>query len=200
MECTAQPMAESSTVEIQPPWTVPSGFKKRGEGLASNTTRPGSTSVIQMSVSWANGGAGNTPLRSFSRNSRPVIAVATSRGTTPMPPVVDSRAIVGLLLVPYRCICSCPTACAFSSRKFFQHAVERGVERAGIAGSEHFLDMALRASPGRSRLAQQVPAFFRQMQAPRTAVRRIGREHHESLSLERPQVAGQRRRIHHQLL
>src|SRR5215831_7926626 len=57
-ECTAQPIAESSTVEIQPPCTLPIGLRKRDEGFASNTTRPCSTSVIQISVTSANGGAG----------------------------------------------------------------------------------------------------------------------------------------------
>jgi hypothetical protein len=58
IECTAQPMALSSSVEIQPPWIVPSGFKNFSAGRASNSTRPWSAKMIQMSLVSANGGAG----------------------------------------------------------------------------------------------------------------------------------------------
>ena len=45
VEWAAQAMAESRIVAVQPPWIVPSGLKKRAEGVPVKTTRPSSTSA-----------------------------------------------------------------------------------------------------------------------------------------------------------
>ena len=45
MERAAQAMAESRIVAVQPPWIVPSGLKKRGEGVPTKTTLPSSAST-----------------------------------------------------------------------------------------------------------------------------------------------------------
>src|SRR5919202_4496434 len=173
--------------------------------MASNITRPRSTSVIQISVTSAKGGAGSKPSRSFSRNSRPAIAAASARGTMPKRPdaFADCRAIA-ILLIQVSAYADIGLRRAarrsLASGKPVQHSIERRVEASGIGVPEYFLDMALRARPGWTCRAQRHAAGIGQVQVARPPVAGVGPHDHVSVAHERAHVAGQRARIHDELL
>src|SRR5580704_16787577 len=71
--CTAQPAAESASVQTSPPCTTPIGLYTDSSGVHANTTRPASTSTGHIFSSTAIGGAGITPAASARMNSSPDI-------------------------------------------------------------------------------------------------------------------------------